>query len=83
MFIITYVRPQLDYNWARIDGKPMPANTEIKEQGRVLMFYNVQPINAGKYQCSATRRNGQTATKSVLLNVEGKIRIYFYVWLET
>jgi hypothetical protein len=68
-------RPQLDYNWIRVDGKGLPANSQIREQGRVLMFYNVQPINAGQYQCSATRRNGQTASKMVLLNVEGSLLV--------
>ena len=50
----------------------MPANVYLSEYNRILNIPNVQLIDAGRYQCTCVRLNGQSDSATVQLHVDGE-----------
>lgn len=63
------------YSWSR-EKLPLPTDSYLLEENRVLIIPNVQVEDAGVYVCHASRGGtgsaAATAQKSIRLNIECK-----------
>ena len=65
----TFTHGDLEYSWSKKNGQ-IPAGAKFENLNRVLKIPSVEIAHEGEYECVVKRRNGQSDSKSLILNIE-------------
>ncbi len=63
--------PEPSVTWSK-DGDTNIPRAQIKNDGRILAFKHVLPLDSGVYECKASNRFGESRTSTIVI-VAGKL----------